>query len=89
MVYDHALEQVKRKFVRLMRTEPPAFSGELPREPLAPAIDRWVASRFSSEEVQILFRFEHEYGETVMGDWFSEILAEAGLLLAAARVRVQ
>ncbi len=45
---DHALEQVKRKFVKLMRTEPPALSGTLPREPLAPVIDRWVASRFSS-----------------------------------------
>ncbi|HTT71372.1 MAG TPA: hypothetical protein VMG32_09135 [Anaeromyxobacteraceae bacterium] len=88
-MYDQALEQVKRKFVKLMRTEPPALGGTLPREPLAPAIDRWVASRFSSDEVQILFRFEHEYGETVMGDWFSEILAEAGLLLASARVRVR
>ena len=85
---DRALEQVKRKFVKLMRAEPPELGGILPREPLAPVIDRWVACRFSSDEVQILFRFEHECGETVLGDWFSEVLAEAGLLLAAARVRV-
>ena len=88
-MHDHALEQVKRKFVKLMRTEPPALDGALPSEPLAPVIERWVASRFSSDELQVLFRFEHEYGETVMGDWFSEVLAEAGLLLAAARVRVR
>ncbi len=86
---DRALEQVKRKFVKLMRTEPPVLGGILPREPLAPIIDRWVASRFSSDELQVLFRFEHECGETVVGDWFSEVLAEAGVLLAAAWVRVR
>jgi hypothetical protein len=88
-MHDHALEQVKRKFVKLMRTEPPALGGSLPTEPLAPMIERWVASRFSSDELQVLFRFEHEYGETMVGAWFSEVLAESGLLLSGARVRVR
>jgi hypothetical protein len=73
------LDEVRRKFVRLMRTDPPPRLGGLPREPLAPVFDRWVARRFSEREVAVLFRLELEYGERAVADWFTEVLVEAGL----------
>jgi len=77
-VYDRALDEVRRKFVRLFRSDPPPRIVPAPREPLAPVLDRWVAKRFSPEEVQVLFRLEHEYGETAVTEWFQEVLLEVG-----------
>lgn len=76
-MYERALDDIRRKFVRLMRSEPPPVA--VPREPLAPIFDRWVAARFTAEEVQVLFRVEIEYGERAIGDWFAEVLHDAGL----------
>lgn len=75
-MYDRALEKIRRKFVVLMRHDPPQA---IPREPLAPHFDRWVAARFSSDEVLVLFRMECEYGERAVGDWFAEVVREAGV----------
>jgi uncharacterized protein (DUF2236 family) len=72
------LNKVRRKFVQLMRTDPPPPIMGLPREPLAPIFDRWVARHFSPEEVEVLFELEHQYGEHAMNDWFAEVLFEAG-----------
>jgi hypothetical protein len=76
-MYERALDDIRRKFVKLMRAEPPLEA--LPREPLAPVFDRWVAARFTADEVQVLFRVELEYGEHAIGEWFAEVLYEAGL----------
>lgn len=72
------LNQVRRKFISLMRTDPPPPVMGLPREPLAPVFDRWVARHFNSDEVAVLFEREHQYGERAMVDWFAEVLFEAG-----------
>lgn len=77
---DRRLKDVRKKLVRLMRTDPPPPVVGLPREPLAPIFDRWVAKRFDAAEVQALFRLELEYGERAMSDWFAEVLLEAGRL---------
>ncbi len=75
---DRTLREVRKKFVQLMRTDPPPPIMGMPREPLAPVFDRWVAKRFSADEVSAIFHFELVYGERALSDWFAEVLAEAG-----------
>lgn len=77
---DRTLLEVRKKFVKLMRTDPPPPVMGLPREPLAPIFDRWVAKRFSPDEVSALFHFEQVYGSRALSDWFAEVLVEAGQL---------
>lgn len=81
-MYSQALERIRRKFVVLMLSDPPTVA--IPREPLAPHFDRWVAKRFSADEVMVLFRLECEYGERAVGDWFAEVVREAGYQPRAA-----
>ncbi len=76
---DRALEAVRRKFVSLLRVDPP-FRVQRGRG--APVLDRWIADRFSHDEVQTLFRHEREYGEEAMAEWFAEALLEAGVASA-------
>lgn len=68
---DPMLETVRSKFIRLLRRDPP-------REPLA--LDRYVASRFTREEIDVLLRAEREYGEAEMSEWLAEVLLEAGIV---------
>ena len=75
---DRTLVEVRKKFVKLMRTDPPPPIMGLPREPLAPIFDRWVAKRFSPDEVSLIFHFEQVYGARALSDWFAEVLVEAG-----------
>jgi hypothetical protein len=82
-MYDRALDDVRRKFVRLFKVDPPPRIVPAPREPLAPVLDRWVAKRFSPEEVQVLFRLEHEYGEAAVEEWFHGVLLEVASQRAA------
>ncbi|MBK9517395.1 MAG: hypothetical protein IPO09_08595 [Anaeromyxobacter sp.] len=77
---DRTLTEVRKKLVRLIRSDPPPPVMGLPREPLAPVFDRWMAKRFDADEVHALFRLELEYGERAMSDWFAEVLVEAGAL---------
>jgi uncharacterized protein (DUF2236 family) len=70
---ERSLQDVRRKFVQLMRTDPPS------RAPLDPQFDRWMAARFSSEELQAVIRLEREYGERALAEWFAEIALEVGL----------
>lgn len=74
---DRTLAEVRKKFVKLMRSDPPPPVMGLPREPLAPIFDRWVAKRFSPDEVTLIFRFEQVYGSRALSDWFAEVLVEA------------
>ena len=76
---ERMLTGVRRKFVQLMRSDPPPRVAGPSREPLAPVFDRWVAKRFEPEEVATLFRFETTYGERALSDWFAEVVLEAGL----------
>lgn len=76
---DRTLLEVRKKFVRLMRTDPPPPIMGLPREPLAPIFDRWVARRFDPDEVSAIFRFEQLYGSRALSDWFAEVLVEVEL----------
>ena len=79
MTSQRSLQDIRNKFVYLMRTDPPEQLDPLPREPLAPVFDRWVARRFTADEVNTLFRVEVECGEQVLSEWFGEVLAAAGL----------
>lgn len=72
-MHERSLQDVRRKFVQLMRTDPPS------RAPLDPVFDRWMATRFSSEELQAVIRLEREYGERALAEWFAEIALEVGL----------
>jgi hypothetical protein len=76
---DRTLSEVRKKFVTLMRTDPPPPVMGMPREPLAPIFDRWVAKRFSPDEVSAIFQYEMVYGPRALSDWFAEVLVEAGL----------
>ena len=79
-MYDKTMLQVRRKLVSLMRADPPPPVLGRPTEPLAPMFDRWVAKRFTADEVNALFRMELEYGQRAVSEWFSEVLIEAGLV---------
>jgi hypothetical protein len=81
------LAQVRRKLVTLMRADPPSPVMGVPREPLAPIFDRWVAKRFDADEVSVLFQLEHEYGERALGEWFAGVLVEAGLVPVPPHLR--
>jgi hypothetical protein len=78
-VDQRTLDDVKQKFVRLYRQDPPPRIIPAPREPLAPILDRWVARRFSMEEVQVLMRLEQEGGQAAVKAWFDGVLDEARL----------
>lgn len=69
---DRALDQVRTKFLRLLRTDPPPGGATL-------ALDAWALARFSREEIEVMLRAEREYGERVMSEWLGELLVEAGL----------
>ncbi len=74
---ERALDVVRRKLVHLVRADP-TF------RPVA-TLDRWIAARFSPDEVQVLFRFEREYGEAALAEWFTEALLEAGAIRVPVR----
>jgi hypothetical protein len=76
---ERMLSEVKRKFVRLYRQDPPPPIVPAPREPLAPILDRWVARRFTMEEVLVLVKLEHEAGQAAVKAWFEGVLDEVGL----------
>jgi hypothetical protein len=77
---DRTLVALRRKLVTLMRSDPPPPLPGAPREPLAPVFDRWVAKRFSPDEVRLISHFELLYGPRALSDWFAEVLVEAGLV---------
>ena len=80
MILDQrTLNDVKRKFVRLYRQDPPPHIVPEPREPLAPILDRWVAKRFSMDEVLVLMKLEQEAGPAAVKLWFEAVLDEVGL----------
>jgi len=85
-MYDETMLQVRRKFVSLMKADPPPRVMGMPTEPLAPIFDRWVAKRFTPDEVNALFRMELEYGQRAVSEWFAEVLIEAGVVKAARLV---
>lgn len=77
---DQALGDVRRKLVRLMRVDPPVRARRLDPRALPPVLDRWFAAKFTPEELDVIFRFEHLYGEDALSEWFAEALVEAGLV---------
>jgi uncharacterized protein (DUF2236 family) len=83
---DRALEVVRRKLVGLMRVDPPFRLVPPSERGTPPSLDRWIASRLTAEEVRVLFRLEHEYGEAAMAEWLAEALLEAGLVVPARRL---
>jgi hypothetical protein len=70
---DRRLEQVRARLVGLLRCDPPARSSPL-------VLDRWVLSRLTHEEIEVMLRAEREYGEAAMTEWLGEVLVEAGLV---------
>ena len=85
---DHQnLDALKSKFVALMRTDPPPPVFGIPREPLAPIFDTWVAKRFSGDEVSALFWLEVEGGERAVAKWFADVLVESDFERALLRRR--
>lgn len=84
-MHDRSLQEVRRKFVHLLRHDPPPPAALAPtRLAHVPDFDRWFAARFSSEEVQAVFRLEREYGEQALAEWFQEVALEAGIGSSAA-----
>jgi hypothetical protein len=79
------LDAVRRKFVALMRTDPPPRVFGVPREPLAPVFDTWVAKHFSADEVSALFELEVEQGERAVVEWFAAVLKESGFVTRRLR----
>jgi hypothetical protein len=75
---DRLLTAVRKKLVALMRSDPPPPVFGIPREPLAPVFDFWVAKRLSGDEVDALFWLEVEQGERVVAEWFAGVLLESG-----------
>lgn len=73
---ERTLNDVRQKFVRLFRHDPPPPIVPAPREPLAPILDRWVAKRFTIEEVAVLVDLEHEHGPQAVKAWFDAVLDE-------------
>lgn len=73
---ESTLKDVKQKFVRLYRQDPPPLIVPTPREPLAPILDRWVAKRFTLDEVAVLMKLEHERGQAAVTRWFESVLDE-------------
>jgi hypothetical protein len=69
---DRRLEQVSARLVRLLRNDPPRRASPL-------TLDRWILSRLSREEIELVLQAEREYGEEAMAEWLGEILVEAGL----------
>ncbi|MFO0581249.1 MAG: hypothetical protein U0229_03170 [Anaeromyxobacter sp.] len=76
---ESTLKDVKQKFVRLYRQDPPPPIVPAPREPLAPILDRWVAKRFTLDEVAVLMKLEHERGQAAVTRWFESVLDEVRL----------
>lgn len=81
-MYEKALCDVQRKLVRLMRTDPPIRAARVDPATLPLLLDRWIAARFSADELDVLFRHEHLYGEEALSAWFAEALVQAGLVEA-------
>lgn len=79
---DRTLDVIRRKLVSLVR-EDPAF------RPVPTAFERWIAARFSAEEVKVLFGVERLYGERAWSEWLLEVLLEAGVARAPVPVRAR
>lgn len=73
---DRAIDVVRRKLVALMRADPP---GGCAGRAGPSSLERWLAARLTADEVAVLFRIEHQYGEAAMAEWFAEALLEAGV----------
>jgi hypothetical protein len=69
---DRRLEQLRARLVGLLRIDRPP--GDSPG-----ALERWLLTRLSREEVEVMLRAEREYGEQAMWEWLGEILVEAGV----------
>ena len=73
-----AFAEVRQRLVTLMRTDPPfrLVPGASP----GALFDRWLTTRLSQEELQVLFRMEELYGESALAELFAEALFEAGVV---------
>ena len=74
------LEIVRRKFVRLLRAEPPFQVAAGAGGAGAQVLDRWVAARFSPEEVAALGALARERGGLALAQFFAQALADAGVV---------
>jgi hypothetical protein len=73
-----AFTAVQRRLVSLLRSDPP-FRPAQAGAPRA-ALDRWLATRLSREELHVLFRLEELYGERALAELLAEVLVEAGVV---------
>jgi hypothetical protein len=73
-----AFTDVRQRLVSLMRSDPPFRL--VPGGSAGSLLDRWLATRLSKEELQILFRLEELYGESALAELFAEALFEAGVV---------
>jgi hypothetical protein len=73
-----AFTEVRQRLICLMRTDPPFRLA--PGGPPGSLLDRWLTTRLSPEELQILFRLEELYGESALAELFAEALFEAGVV---------
>lgn len=77
-MHERALQDVRRKFVEFMKADPlPLHEHAHDRPARARRFDRWVAARFSPEEIDVIIRLERQYGEQALNEWVTEIALEA------------
>jgi hypothetical protein len=69
---DRRLEVLRARLVGLLRIDPPPRGSP-------GALERWLLSRLSREEIEVMLRAEREYGERAMWEWLGELLLEAGV----------
>ncbi len=72
-----ALVEVRKRLVELMRLDPPF---RLVRGGDGPVLDRWMATRLSSDELHVLTDLEQRFGENALAELFAEALFEAGIV---------
>lgn len=69
---DRRLAQLRARLVGLLRIDPP------PRGSPA-ALERWLLTRLTRDEVEVILRAEREYGDEALREWMGELLVEAGV----------
>ena len=73
-----SLLQVRQRLVDLMRDDPPFKLVPCGRG--AVALDRWMATRLTPEELLALRHVEELYGEHALAELFAEALFESGVV---------
>jgi hypothetical protein len=73
---DRRLEDLRARLVRMFRSDPPVQVSPL-------VLDRWLLTRLSRAEIELLLAAEVQYGPAAMSEWIAEVLVDAGVTTPA------